>query len=247
MLPSLLCLYTQFIPIADALGYCHAHKVIHRDLKTLNIFLTEHDEVRLGDFGIARVLEHTAEMATTTVGTPYNMSPEVCENKPYSAKSDVWALGCVLFEMCSLNHPFEGTNLLNLVWKIVKEEYEPVALCYSDELDDMIGWMLEKRFDDRPTIRQILEDPIIVNYLVRSRRCVALHCICYTPRSWCRRMSVLLCAHVFFRAFICVAPRTLFSFINSSCISIPFYVSCSGRRSCLNAPLPPRTTTAHRT
>ena len=88
-----------FIQIAISLEYIHGRKVIHRDIKTSNIFLTGNGTVKLGDFGISRVLENTNEAAMTVVGTPYYMSPEVCESKPYTFKSDVWALGCVLYEL----------------------------------------------------------------------------------------------------------------------------------------------------
>ena len=82
-----------FIQISMALEYIHGRKVLHRDIKTSNIFLTGNNTVKLGDFGISRVLENTCDAAQTVVGTPYYMSPEVCENKPYTYKSDVWALG----------------------------------------------------------------------------------------------------------------------------------------------------------
>jgi len=81
--------------------------------------LTNNNTVKLGDFGISKLLESTNEAAMTVVGTPYYMSPEVCENKPYTFKSDVWALGCVLYELCTLQHAFSASNLLGLVYKIV--------------------------------------------------------------------------------------------------------------------------------
>jgi NIMA (never in mitosis gene a)-related kinase 1/4/5 len=102
-----------------ALEYVHGRKVLHRDLKTQNIFLTGNNTVKLGDFGISKVLENTNRAAMTVVGTPYYMSPEVCQNSPYSYKSDVWALGCVLYELCTLKHAFSADNLLGLVYKIV--------------------------------------------------------------------------------------------------------------------------------
>jgi NIMA (never in mitosis gene a)-related kinase len=72
-----------------------------RDLKLANVFLAADNTIRLGDFGIARVLKHTMEQAKTVVGTPYYLSPELCANSPYNHKSDVWSLGCILYELCS--------------------------------------------------------------------------------------------------------------------------------------------------
>lgn len=91
-----------FLQICFALDYVHQQKILHRDIKTTNIFVTSSGAVKLGDFGISKLLENTEDAAMTVVGTPYYMSPEVCQSKPYTYKSDVWALGCVLYELCSL-------------------------------------------------------------------------------------------------------------------------------------------------
>ena len=88
----------------------------------------------MGDFGISKVLENTIDSATTVVGTPYYMSPEVCQNHPYSSKSDIWALGCLLYELCALKHAFESGNLLGLVNKIVHDKVEDIPNNYSPEL-----------------------------------------------------------------------------------------------------------------
>ena len=85
------------------------------------------------------MLEGTLEKAETVVGTPYYMSPEVCENIPYSFKSDVWALGCVLYELCTLKHAFKANNLLGLVYKIVQEKQDPIPGYYSQELRNLLN------------------------------------------------------------------------------------------------------------
>ena len=86
--------------LASALSYIHSRKILHRDLKTQNVFLNADTGVlRLGDFGLARVLDRSHELATTVTGTPYYMSPEALSNEPYSFKSDMWSLGCVVYEL----------------------------------------------------------------------------------------------------------------------------------------------------
>jgi NIMA (never in mitosis gene a)-related kinase len=109
-----------FSQLCFAVAYIHTQHVLHRDLKTQNVFLMDNNMVRLGDFGIAKVLDHTFESAKSVVGTPYYMSPEVCQSKPYNSYSDVWALGCVLYELCTLCHAFQADNMLHLVVKIVQ-------------------------------------------------------------------------------------------------------------------------------
>lgn len=103
-----------FTQICLALKHCHDRKILHRDLKSQNIFLTKKNIVKLGDFGIARVLSNTGSKAKTVVGTPYYLSPEIIESHPYSFKSDVWSLGVLLFEMCALQPPFNATSLHQL-------------------------------------------------------------------------------------------------------------------------------------
>jgi len=127
-----------FDQLCSAVAYVHYRQVLHRDLKPSNVFLSgvrrsrggsgkeeeEEESVALGDFGVSRPLAHALELATTMVGTPCYLSPEVCRGKPYSFKSDVWSLGCVLFEMMVLRPPFgKAPNLEVLVSKIVRADY----------------------------------------------------------------------------------------------------------------------------
>jgi NIMA (never in mitosis gene a)-related kinase len=106
--------------MCQGLQYLHANRILHRDIKTINMFLTKEERVKIGDLGVAKMLNETSNMAQTVVGTPYYLSPELCEEKPYNNKSDIWSLGCVLYELCTLKHPFEAQNQGALILKILR-------------------------------------------------------------------------------------------------------------------------------
>ncbi|CAL8252071.1 unnamed protein product [Merluccius merluccius] len=150
-----------FVQICLALKHVHDRKILHRDIKSQNIFLTKHGTIQLGDFGIARVLNSTVELARTCIGTPYYLSPEICENKPYNNKSDIWALGCVLYEMCTLKHAFEAGNMKNLVLKIIRGSYPPVSLHYSQDLRSLLGSLFRRNPRERPSVSNVLEKPFL--------------------------------------------------------------------------------------
>ncbi|XP_016278614.2 serine/threonine-protein kinase Nek1 isoform X4 [Monodelphis domestica] len=150
-----------FVQICLALKHVHDRKILHRDIKSQNIFLTKDGTIQLGDFGIARVLNSTVELARTCIGTPYYLSPEICENKPYNNKSDIWALGCVLYEMCTLKHAFEAGNMKNLVLKIISGSFPPVSLHYSFDLRSLLSQLFKRNPRDRPSVNSILEKNFI--------------------------------------------------------------------------------------
>lgn len=95
-------------------------------------------------------------MAHTIVGTPYYLSPELCEEKPYNHKSDIWSLGCVLYELCTFKHPFEAKNQGSLIMKIVKGQFTPISNKYSEGLRHMVNQLLLKDYKKRPSIQEIM-------------------------------------------------------------------------------------------
>ena len=97
----------------------------------------------------------------TVQGTPYYMSPEVCQNKPYTYKSDIWALGCILYELCTLKHAFNAENLLGLVYKIVQDKHDPIPSTYSDEIRNLVTLLLNKNDKERPSALEILKIPFV--------------------------------------------------------------------------------------
>ncbi len=102
-----------------------------------------------------------------------DLSPEVCEDKKYNHKSDIWALGCVLYELTTLHHAFDGNNLPALILKIIRGVYPPVDARYSSDLADLISSLLRENPDARPEISDILELPFLTSYIATHRARVA--------------------------------------------------------------------------
>ncbi|XP_027692684.1 serine/threonine-protein kinase Nek4 isoform X1 [Vombatus ursinus] len=154
-----------FVQIAMALQYLHEKHILHRDLKTQNVFLTRTNIIKVGDLGIARVLENQYDMASTLIGTPYYMSPELFSNKPYNYKSDVWALGCCVYEMATLKHAFNAKDMNSLVYRIIEGKLPPMPKDYSPQLAELIRTMLCKKPEERPSVRSILRQPYIKHHI----------------------------------------------------------------------------------
>ncbi|UPR04179.1 protein kinase [Chloropicon primus] len=154
-----------FVQIALAVSHIHKQNILHRDLKSKNIFVTKEGLLKVGDFGIAKVLNTSSDVAKTAIGTPYYLSPEICEDKPYNQKSDVWALGCILYELTTLNHAFDGQSLPALVLKILSGKYPAISNRYSPKLKRLIDSMFRRNPQSRPSVKQMLSQPYVKQHL----------------------------------------------------------------------------------
>jgi len=155
-----------FIQISLGLAYIHSKNILHRDLKPMNIFLSNKNQVKIGDLGVAKLLSTNAN-ANTCIGTPYYLSPEICQEKPYNSKGDVWALGCILYELCTFNKPFIASNPAALILKIINGKYTPLNEIknrpkYSEEIQYMIDNTLQKDYLVRPLMIDIINSDIFI-------------------------------------------------------------------------------------
>ncbi|GMT29404.1 hypothetical protein PFISCL1PPCAC_20701, partial [Pristionchus fissidentatus] len=153
-----------FTQILLGLEYMHSLSIVHRDLKTQNILLNrKRTLIKLSDFGVSKQL-NTRSVASTLIGTPNYLSPEMVEGRTYNQKSDIWALGCVLYELFMLRRAFDGENLPAIVMKITKQQYAPLGNHVSKESRDLVSKILSGNENTRPTVKDILTCPLILSY-----------------------------------------------------------------------------------
>ncbi|KOS15571.1 kinase-like protein [Malassezia pachydermatis] len=162
--------WSFFAQMTAALEACHyrtsvhgppgtrgiSQAILHRDLKPENVFLDADQNVKLGDFGLSKQIASQA-FANTYVGTPYYMSPELATGQPYDIKSDVWALGCIVYELCALSPPFDAANQAELTRKIKQGMIPSLPRPYSRDLQEAVNAMLQLDHRRRPTTRQLLQ------------------------------------------------------------------------------------------
>ena len=147
--------------LLNGLLYLHTNHIMHRDLKSANIFLMKNGLLKIGDLNVSKLSK--SNYARTKTGTPYYLAPEVWEDKPYDYKCDIWSLGCIIYELCTLSPPFRGKNFKELFNNVKNGYYRPISNYYSNDLKQIIGMMLKTNPNDRLSAKDLLDCNIIKN------------------------------------------------------------------------------------
>ncbi|XP_076090434.1 uncharacterized protein LOC143062631 isoform X3 [Mytilus galloprovincialis] len=139
--------------------FLHSKNVLHRDVKSKNILLTAHNDVKIADFGVAREIPVAAPgNMSVFIGSPQYMSPEMLAKKPYDEKTDIWSLGCTCFEMGTGDYAFKAENIQQIRQLVEKKQLPPMENAdYCDDIKSIIMWMLQKESANRPTAKQVQE------------------------------------------------------------------------------------------
>ena len=157
------------IQMIQGLKSLHDKKIMHRDIKSANIFLIkEKHQCKLGDLNVSKVIKE--KLLRTQTGTPYYASPEVWRDKPYSYKSDLWSIGCVIYELCELKPPFSGINIDELFINVCRGKFKRINKVYSDDLWMMINMLLQVDVDKRVDCDQFLNSELIVKKIEEIKK-----------------------------------------------------------------------------
>lgn len=165
-------IWKWFFELAAAIEYIHSKNILHRDIKVHNAFLNSQGTVKLGDFGISKLLECSIDFSNSTLGTPYYLSPEICLGEKYNLKTDIWMFGCLLYELCTFHKPFLGDSIPAIMYNIKNKTPSPISNKeYSEQLINLIETLMIKNKIERPSIKEVLS----VDFIIERQKLLAVN------------------------------------------------------------------------
>jgi NIMA (never in mitosis gene a)-related kinase len=159
-------LWSYILQLLRGLKKLHSLRILHRDIKSANVFVCKDGTAKIGDLNVSKI--NKKGLAYTQTGTPYYASPEVWKDQPYDSKSDIWSVGCVIYEAASLNPPFKGNSMDELFKKVVRGQYPPLPELYSEDLHNIVRCLLQVAPSLRPSAEQLLQMPLVLRHENRS-------------------------------------------------------------------------------
>jgi NIMA (never in mitosis gene a)-related kinase len=160
-------LWSILLQVLRGLKKLHSLRILHRDIKCANVFICKDGTAKIGDLNVSKV--NKRGLAYTQTGTPYYASPEVWKDQPYDSKSDIWSVGCVLYEAAALDPPFRGSSMEELYQKVIRGHYSPLPAFYSEDLHNILRSLLQVTPSLRPSAEQLFQMPLVIRHDTSSR------------------------------------------------------------------------------
>lgn len=146
-----------FAQILSGLRYLHSKGIVHRDIKCMNLFLTNDGQIKIGDLGVSRQMSENTVFLNSFYGTPLYLSPELVEGLPYTQKTDMWSIGVVLYELLTLCPPFDGDSLKQVTNSVLRGRYQPIPFSRDPTFEWIVERLLQRSSSHRPTCEEVLQ------------------------------------------------------------------------------------------
>ena len=149
-------IYDIVLDICQGIKEIHTNNLIHRDLKPKNIFINADNKIKIGGFGITKQLDINDKYGNTSIETRYYIAPEIIKDEKYNNKVDIWAFGCIIYELLTLKIFFEDKKIHEFINKNLTKQTRKIDINkYNSKWKDLVDLLLKKDFKERPDIDKV--------------------------------------------------------------------------------------------